>query len=414
MIALLALSAGLSACRKEARSLAEAESLLQQGLEQRAARNTEAAAQSFSDALLAIGRCDPSQTEVVRLKAQIDDNLGAMCWKHGLGDGALGLHLEAVALARQLNDSLLLMKALQNRGRVTASLGRLDEARSFYDESLNLAQSINDSVFINELLMETGHDLYLASGDYAQAIDNASLALANGADPGFCHLVIGLAHYYGSHDSLALVHLHEATLSPKTGVRMPAYQALCQLYRYAGDYPKALECHELFAENMMRNDQEFRSAEVERIKADYELKLQQYQMEAKQRQRNRILYLVLGGLLAYLCVVLLFVTALALTEQITASTLGFSLTETDWSEFVALVDQLHGGFTHRLLAQYPSLNQGDLQICCLTKLGFSNQVIAILMNQQTASYARRKSRIKQEKMNGLHDERSFEEMILAL
>jgi hypothetical protein len=33
------------------------------------------------------------------------------------------------------------------------------------------------------------------------------------------------------------------------------------------------------------------------------------------------------------------------------------------------------------------------------------------MNQQSASYARRKSRIKQEKMNGLNDERSFEEII---
>lgn len=33
------------------------------------------------------------------------------------------------------------------------------------------------------------------------------------------------------------------------------------------------------------------------------------------------------------------------------------------------------------------------------------------MNQQTASYARRKSRIKQEKMNGFEDERSFEEII---
>ena len=33
------------------------------------------------------------------------------------------------------------------------------------------------------------------------------------------------------------------------------------------------------------------------------------------------------------------------------------------------------------------------------------------MNMQSASYARRKSRIKQEKMNGLQDERSFEEII---
>ena len=72
---------------------------------------------------------------------------------------------------------------------------------------------------------------------------------------------------------------------------------------------------------------------------------------------------------------------------------------------------MYDGFTTKLLAKYPSLTQGDLQICCLTKQGFSNQVLAIIMNMQSASYARRKSRIKQEKMNGLQDERSFEEII---
>ena len=82
--------------------------------------------------------------------------------------------------------------------------------------------------------------------------------------------------------------------------------------------------------------------------------------------------------------------------------------------FVELIDKVYGDFTKKLLAQYPTLTKSDLQICCLTKQGFSNQVISILMNLQTNSYARRKSRIKQEKMNGLQDERSFEEIINSL
>jgi hypothetical protein len=106
-----------------------------------------------------------------------------------------------------------------------------------------------------------------------------------------------------------------------------------------------------------------------------------------------------------------YVTALALTEQITASTLDFDLKETEWDDFVTLIDQVYGDFTKRLMERYPALTKSDLQICCLTKQGFSNQVISILMNLQTNSYARRKSRIKQEKMNGLEDERSFEEII---
>ena len=109
-----------------------------------------------------------------------------------------------------------------------------------------------------------------------------------------------------------------------------------------------------------------------------------------------------------------YVTALALTEQITASTLDFNLSEGEWDDFMTLIDKVYGGFIQRLMAQYPTLTKSDLQICCLTKQGFNNQVISILMNLQTNSYARRKSRIKQEKMNGLEDERSFEEIVNAV
>lgn len=443
MIIMVALTVGFTACRQEARSLNEAETRYQEGLELKAAKNTEAAAEAFSNALLAINRCDASKTEVKHLKALIEDNLGAMYWKHGLSDEALELHLDAVTLSRELNDTTLLMKALRNCGRVTASLQRTQDAQAFYGESLILAESINDSAFVNELLMETSHDLYLESGDYPQAIANATRALSNGANPSFCHLVIGLSHYYQSQDSLAIMHLQEATQSPKPSVRMSAYQGLCQLYQYAGDYPKALECHELYTENMMQDNHDFSRQEMERIKAEYDLKLQKQNIEAEHRLKNVFLYLILGGLIAYLCVVLLllrqktlnaklkteemksqlelalkknkvYVTALALTEQITSSTLDFNLSEAEWNDFVELVDALHDGFTQRLLAQYPSLNDGDLQICCLAKQGFSNQVISILLNLQTASYARRKSRIKQEKMNGLQDERSFEEIIDSL
>ena len=443
MIIMVALTVGFAACRQEARSLNEAETCYQEGLELKAAKNTEAAAEAFSNALLAINRCDASKTEVKHLKALIEDNLGAMYWKHGLSDEALELHLDAVTLSRELNDTTLLMKALRNCGRVTASLQRTQDAQAFYEESLNLAENINDSDFVNELLMETSHDLYLESGDYPQAIANATRALSNGANPSFCHLVIGLSHYYQSQDSLAIMHLQEATQSPKPSVRMSAYQGLCQLYQYAGDYPKALECHELYTENMMQDSHDFSRQEMERIKAEYDLKLQKQNIEAEHRLKNVFLYLILGGLIAYLCVVLLllrqktlnaklkteemksqlelalkknkvYVTALALTEQITSSTLDFNLSEAEWNDFVELVDALHDGFTQRLLAQYPLLNDGDLQICCLAKQGFSNQVISILLNLQTASYARRKSRIKQEKMNGLQDERSFEEIIDSL
>ena len=80
---------GLTACRQEARALKEAETYFLEGLDQRAAKNTEDAAESFSNALLTINRCNQQRPEVKRMKAQIEDNLGVMYWKHGLSDEAL-------------------------------------------------------------------------------------------------------------------------------------------------------------------------------------------------------------------------------------------------------------------------------------------------------------------------------------
>ena len=442
-IVLAILTAGLAACRQEPRSLKEAETLLQEGLELRAAKNTEAAAKSFSQALLAIDRCDLRKPEVKGMKAQVEDQLGAMCWKHGLSEEALKLHLDAVALSRELENDTLLMKALRNCGRVTASMQQTHEARKYYEEAMLLAETLNETKFHNELLMETSHDLYLEGGDYPKAMELASEALESGADPSFCNLVIGLSYYYLDENDTALVFLNEAIQSEKPSLRMSAYQALYLIYQDAGDYQQALQCHELFNENMTQADRQFRSEEVQRIKGEYDLQMQKNTLQAEQKLKSLYLYLILIALLVVLAGTLLllrqktlssklkseemknqlemalkknkvYVTGLALTEQITASTLDFDLKESEWDDFVTLIDKVYGNFTQRLTEKYPNLTKSDLQICCLTKQGFSNQVISILMNIQTGSYARRKSRLKQEKMNGLNDNKSFEEIINSL
>ena len=434
--------AGLSACQHKARWLTEAETLFEQGVEQRATKQSEAAAESFSQALLAIGHCDMGKPEVQQLKGRIEDNLGFCYWKHELFEEALPLHTDAADLFRTLNNDTLLMVALRNCGRATASLGDIEAAQQHYDKALKIAKALNDKTMQNEILLESSRDVLLVKESYEQVIERINQALANGAS-GDGLLTLGLAYYYLAQDSLALVHLTEATRNEMAGVRMSAYQALCYLYQMQGNYAQALECHELFNENMMQADREHRSEQVQRIKAEYDLQMQKNNLEAEQKLKNLYLYLILGGLVLALVIVLLllrqkslnaklkaeemknqmelalkknkvYVTALALTEQITASTLDFDLKENEWDDFVTLIDKVYGDFTQRLTEKYPALTKSDLQICCLTKQGFSNQVISILMNLQTNSYARRKSRIKQEKMNGLEDERSFEEIINGL
>ena len=212
------LTAILAACQQGARSLKEAETLFQQGLEQRVVKQTEAAAESFSQALLAINRCNQAQPEVKRLKAQIEDNLGFCYWKHELFDEALHLHEDAATLARELNDSTLLMNALRNCGRATASIGDIDKAEQHYDEALGLAKALNDKTMQNEILLESSRDVLLVKEDYEQVIERVSQALANGAQ-GDGSLTLGLAYYYLEEDSLAIVHLTEAPTCLRQPIR---------------------------------------------------------------------------------------------------------------------------------------------------------------------------------------------------
>ena len=107
-------------------------------------------------------------------------------------------------------------------------------------------------------------------------------------------------------------------------------------------------------------------------------------------------------------------TAQALSEDVNAESLNFELTDNDWKDFISLTDLIFDGFSQRLLSLYPKLGQWDVRICCLSKNGFSNQVISILLDTQTDSYYKRKARIKQMKMDLGNDNRSFEEIVNAI
>ena len=107
-------------------------------------------------------------------------------------------------------------------------------------------------------------------------------------------------------------------------------------------------------------------------------------------------------------------TAQALSEEVNNDSLNFELTDNDWKDFISLTDLIYDGFSRRLLELYPKLGKWDVRICCLSKNGFSNQVISVLLETQLDSYYKRKMRIKQTKMDLADDDRTFEDIINEL
>lgn len=66
-----------------------------------------------------------------------------------------------------------------------------------------------------------------------------------------------------------------------------------------------------------------------------------------------------------------------------------------WQEIKEKIDLLFDNYTKRLYHQIPSLTDGDIQICCLIKLRFSNGDIANMIAISPTSVSKRKLRLKE-------------------
>ena len=480
----VALGAMMTACDSPAKRLQQARALYEEGAELRQQRLSEEAAERFLQALQLMQGCEKT-TENLRLEGQLKDNLGAMYNKHGLFEDALKMHCEAIECFRQIDDSTAVMTTMRNCGRVAKSLEQFAQTKRYYDTAFSIATLLNDRPMQSDIYLEMGRDYYLPVGNYPEAMTCVRRALEGELDDNntdIANMTMGVLYYYTDNYAKAKPHLEAALRSERAGLKMSVYQTLYAIAYNEGDLQKALEYQDLFTQNMMQADKEHASDNLQRLKAEYELKAQKSEMEVVMRNRSLKLWLIIAAAVIALLVIVLIVrkkasdhklaveqfrsqverdqnrihelvsdmenlirtnddlrrdrqtlsqkdllmtskimgrnkiytTAQTLGEQVTADTMNFSLSDDDWADFISLTDLVYDGFSQRLLELYPKLGKWDVRICCLSKNGFSNQVISILLDTQTESYYRRKSRIKQMKMNLAEDTRTFEEIVNAV
>lgn len=431
----------LTSCDSAAKRERKARALYEEGVRLREQRLSTEAAECFMKALAIVGDNN------IKLVADIKDNLGAMYNKHGMFEDALLLHGEAAEAYKQLNDSIGMMTALRNCGRSSKSLGLYSNTKHYYDSAFQIATLINNKEMQNDLYLEMGRDYYMEVENYPKAIEYVSLAMQGGLqgnDLDIANMTLGILYYYIDKNDIAKSYLEKALQSDRAGVRMSVYQTLYGIALNEENLEKAMEYEELFIKNMQLLETENNIEAMQRLKAEYELKAQKSQMESVNRIKSLKLYLVIAiVIIASLTVLLIirkriadnkirvlekelkmrnkvmlsnkvFMTAKNLDDHITAEAMKFQLDDSDWQDFINLTDLVYDGFSQRLLQMFPKLGKWDVRICCLSKNGFSNQVISILLDTQTDSYYKRKTRIKQMKMELNDDTRSFEEIVNAV
>ena len=479
-----AFAAMLTACESPAKRYERVRTLYEEGIELRSQRLSEEATERFLQALSLMEGCEET-TENLCLEGQIKDNLGAMYNKHGLFEDALTMHREAITCFRQIDDSAAVMTTMRNSGRVANSLEQFAQAKRYYDTAFSIATLLDDKAMQSDIYLEMGRDYYLPVGNFPEAMTCVRRALEGELDDNntdIANMTMGVLYYYTNNYAEAKPYLNAALRSERPGLKMSVYQTLYAIAYNEGDLERAMEYQDLFTQNMMQSDQEHASENLQRLKAEYELKAQKSEMELLLRNRSLKLWLIIAVAVIALLIVALIVrkivgdhklameqfrgqmerdqnrihelvsdmenlirtnddlrrdrqtlsqkdllmtskimgrnkvyaTAQSLGDQVTADSMSFDLTDTDWADFISLTDLVYDGFSQRLLELYPKLGTWDVRICCLSKNGFSNQVISILLDTQTESYYKRKTRIKQMKMNLPDDNRTFEEIVNAV
>ena len=437
----------LAACNNQAKNQDKARGLYEEGLRLREEQRSEEAAEFFLKALELLNHDDVKTCHGASLQAQINDNLGALYLKHGIFDGAFNAHNEALHCFKQLGDSTGMMNAYRNCGRAMRSQEQYAVAKQYYDSAFNIATLINDNAMMSDLYLEIGRDYYMEIGDFAKGIECVNNALEgelNDNDTDIANMTLGILYYYSNDFNQAKTYLNKALRSERPGLKMSVYQALYAIAYYEGDYKTAVYYQQLSSENMLESEQKQSGETMQRLKSEYELKAQKNEMESLHRNHSLKLYLIIAlSVIAFLIILLIirkkinenkikslekelemrnkimlsnkvFVTAKNLGEHLTSDTLGFVLDDSDWDDFISLTDMIFSDFSKRLVATYPKLGKWDVRICCLCKNGFSNQVISILLDTQTDSFYKRKTRIRQQKMELPDDKRTFEEIINAI
>lgn len=286
---LLAALVVLSSCNGFEKRYEKANTLYNNGCEARQTKNTEEAAEDFTEALLILQQCKPQTDEkVVMLRSELQDNLGVMYWKHGLFEAALAEHQQAVEGFRRLADEPKLTAALRNCGRVATSLGDFEQGKAYYDSAFVLAEKTNDKALLGDLHLEIGRDYYMNIGKFEKGIEEVTKALEMLQDQpnaendiDICHMTLGILHYYTDEYGLAKEHLQKALRSERAGLKMSCYQTLYAISYNMGDLNQALEYQDLFIENLVQSEAEQNSENMQRIKAEYELKMQKGRNECR-------------------------------------------------------------------------------------------------------------------------------------
>ena len=87
-------------------------------------------------------------------------------------------------------------------------------------------------------------------------------------------------------------------------------------------------------------------------------------------------------------------------------------TDLNWDELYFTINYIYNNFQHKLKDKFPSLNEKEIQLCCLIRGGFKTDEIAFVIRQSVYSIHKRKTAIR--KKLGMDERADILTIILSL
>ena len=180
----------------------------------------------------------------------------AICYQHkDLFDRAFSLNKKALAIARNLNDSLSVVDILNNQGTIAHDEKRYDESLDFYRQALEVYRALNDQEGIAITYTNMGQ-VHLDQRNFQQAF--ADLKIAQ-------ELILKYRFQF---------------------LKGELYESLSRCYREIGDYHKAYDYHVSYKEIQDSLVGEKKNLMIRRLEAQYNLEKKQRKILDLQQQNQ--------------------------------------------------------------------------------------------------------------------------------
>ena len=245
---------------------------------------------------------------------------------------AIGYFEQAIEQAMELENQRMLGYSYVNLGRAYSGLGAYDQSESYFKKAMEVRRQLQDDHGIKAVQTDLA-DLYRLEGDLDKALDHSlrvAETMRSEADARtLLDLLITIARIYleqgaiaqAEKDALRALQLAKDYDSPYD--EKEALLTLSEIYKVTGQYEKALESHEEYAELNQRLFSEESIRSIAQLKNQRRIQQQQTENELKQqiieRQRIVIIFWIAGFFLFVILAAIIYrayVMRLKLSQKI--------------------------------------------------------------------------------------------------